>query len=76
MVLLCLSSPDGFEDDAELNSKGLRPSFARNLLVCSIDRQSPAPFSGIGDGERVGCEILGAGGAIGTSTTSEPLNRN
>lgn len=51
-------------DDSELTSSGLSPNFARSLFVSEIDNTSPAPPSGIGDGDLVGFEIIGAGGGF------------
>lgn len=69
---------DDADDDGLLLSScnGFKPSLARSLFVSSIDSESPAPFSGIGEGDLflllVGFEIIGAGGGNGTSTQSEP----
>lgn len=83
--LLLPFSPDFFLDDdddvaVELTllsiCNGFKPSFARNLFVSSIDSESPAPFSGMGEGDRLvvaDFEIIGAGGGNGTSTQSEPV---
>jgi hypothetical protein len=55
-------------------SSGFRPSFARSLLVSSIDKLLPAP-SAEGDGDLffVVLEVLVSSGTI--STTSEPKKK-